>query len=92
MTTATTPHGTLTVMDSLDADDRRELAELADTYRETPPKLRARIIAAGRKGGRPADIQRAIGHLFTYNYVAGLIREDKRATAKKAAETDAEAS
>jgi len=66
---------TLAGMDEL---TRKGLEAAASAYQEAPAKLRAVILAAGRKGDRPADIVKAIGHVYTYDYVARLVREDRK--------------
>lgn len=72
--TVLSEHATLSDMDETTA---RELADAAEAYEQAPVRLRAAIVAAARKGERPADITRAIGHAFTYEYVARLIRKDR---------------
>lgn len=67
-------HATLTQVDD---DTRRELAAAADAYEQAPARLRAAIVAAARRGERPADIVRAIRHTYTYDYVARIVREDR---------------
>lgn len=57
---------------------RERLEQAGRTYREAPAELRAVILASGRAGDKPADIQKAIGHVYTYDYVARLVREDRR--------------
>lgn len=69
-------HETLTGMDE---ETRRGLAEAADDVVNGPDRLKARIIAAGRKGDRPADIHKVIYPAYTYDYVARLVREDREA-------------
>lgn len=61
----------------VDDDTRRVLEEAADAYENAPVRLRAEILAAARKGERPAAITRAIRHAYTYEYVGRLIRTDK---------------
>jgi hypothetical protein len=61
----------------VDDETRQELEAAADQYRQAPDTLKAAIIAAGRRGDRPADIVRAIKHVYTYDYVARLIRNDR---------------
>lgn len=75
--TVITEHATLTDMDESTA---RELAEAAEAYEQAPVRLRAVILAAARKGEKPADITRAIRHTYTYEYVARLIRKDRADT------------
>jgi len=74
-------HETLTDMDESAA---RELAEAAEAYdkaagalEKASAGLRAAILDAARNGGRPAEIVRAISHVYTYEYVARLIRQDR---------------
>jgi hypothetical protein len=59
----------------VDEQTRQELAAAADAYIQAPENLKAAIIAAAAKGEKPADIARAIGYAYTYDYVAKLIRE-----------------
>lgn len=67
-------HATLTRMD----DARRQaLEDAAGAYKQAPAALRDTIIAAGRSGERPADIVKAIGYVFTYDYVARIVRQDR---------------
>ena len=66
---------TLTAMDDA---TKQELAALGAVYRETPAKLREAVIAAGRRGDKPAEIHRAIGYVWTYDYVAKLVRDDRK--------------
>jgi len=63
----------------VDAVTRQELEDAADTYAMAPARLQAAILAAARQGDKPALIARAIGHVYTYDYVARLVRLDKRA-------------
>lgn len=59
-------------------DETRQALEVAaDTYAMAPARLQAAILAAARKGGKPADIARAINYVYTYDYVARLIRKDR---------------
>lgn len=74
-------HETLTDMDEATA---RELAEAAEAYDRATAALdkasaglRGAILDAARNGERPADIVRAISHVYTYEYVARLIRADR---------------
>ena len=61
-------------------DDTRQALEVAaDIYAMAPARLQAAILAAARKGDKPAEIARAIGYVYTYDYVARLVRKDKRA-------------
>jgi len=66
----------------MDEATRQALAEAADNYVKAPDRLKAQILAAGRKGDKPADIVKAIGYAYTYDYVARLVREDRAARAK----------
>lgn len=63
----------------MDEQTRQRLAAAADAYEQAPRDLKAEIIAAGRKGDKPSEIVRAIRHVYTYDYVARLVREDKAA-------------
>lgn len=79
--TAIMEHATLADMDESTA---RELAEAADAYgkavdalEKRSADLRAAIVDAARNGERPADIVRAIRHVYTYEYVGRLIRKDR---------------
>ena len=73
--TAILDHETLT---GVDDSMRRRLADAADVYERAPVELRAAIVDAARAGDRPASIVRAIRYVFTYDYVAKLIRDDRR--------------
>jgi hypothetical protein len=63
----------------LSDEDRSALAELADHVEHGPARLKARILAAAANGGRPSEITKAIGHVYTYDYVATLTREVRKA-------------
>ena len=67
-------HETLT---GVDEDTRQALVLAADNYEHGPARLQAAILAAARKGEKPAAIARAIGYVYTYDYVARLVRRDK---------------
>ena len=69
-------HETLT---GVDEDTRQSLVLAADNYEHGPARLQAAILAAARKGEKPAAIARAIGYVYTYDYVARLVRKDKSA-------------
>jgi hypothetical protein len=69
-------HETLT---GVDAKTRQALEDAADNYAMAPSRLQAAILATARSGEKPAAIARAIGHVYTYDYVARLVRLDKRA-------------
>ena len=66
----------------VDEATRLELDALADAYEQAPARLRAAILAAARKGDKPAEITRAIRHAYTYEYVARLIRADRAENAE----------
>lgn len=59
-------------------ETRQQLEAAADAFVQSPANLRAAIVAAGRRGERPAAIARAIRYVYTYDYVARLVREDKK--------------
>jgi hypothetical protein len=61
----------------MDDDTARELAAAAEAYETGPVRLRSAILRAARNGEKPADITRAIRHVYTYEYVARLIRQDR---------------
>lgn len=69
-------HETLT---GVDEDTRQSLVLAADNYEHGPARLQTAILAAARKGEKPAAIARAIGYVYTYDYVARLVRKDKSA-------------
>lgn len=73
--TAILDHETLT---GVDDSTRQKLADAADAYEQAPASLRAAIIEAARSGDRPRDIVRAIRYVFTYDYVARLVRLDRK--------------
>lgn len=58
-------------------ETRRELEALADAYERATPRLQAAILVAARNGEKPAAIARAIRYVYTYDYVARIIREDR---------------
>lgn len=68
-------HETLTDMDD---ETRRGLAEAADNVLYGPDRLKARILVAARKGEKPAVIHRVIHPAYTYDYVAALVRADRK--------------
>lgn len=72
--TAILEHGTLT---QVDPETLEKLATAADNYEHGPARLKAAILDAARNGEKPAAIARAIGYVYTYDYVAKLIRGDK---------------
>jgi len=59
----------------MDDQLRRELEEAADDVVHGRGRLRAAIFRAADAGERAADITKAIGHAYTYDYVARLVRE-----------------
>ena len=63
----------------VDQETRQALEVAADTYAAAPARLQAAILNAARKGEKPAAIARAIAYVYTYDYVARLVRKDKRA-------------
>ena len=63
----------------VDPETRRSLEVAADNYEHGPARLQAAILDAARKGEKPATIHRAIGYVYTYDYVAKLVRVDRRA-------------
>jgi hypothetical protein len=74
--TALLEHETLT---GVDEKTRQALQAAADTYAAAPARLQAAILAAARGGEKPAAIARAIGYVYTYDYVARLVRKDRAA-------------
>lgn len=74
--TALLEHETLT---GVDDETRQSLVVAADNYEHAPARLQAAILDAARNGEKPAAITRAIGYVYTYDYVAKLVRNDKRA-------------
>ena len=72
--TAVQEHETLT---GVDPETRQELGAAADAYAQSPAVLKAAILKAARNGDKPAAIVRAIRHVYTYDYVAKLVREDR---------------
>lgn len=74
--TAVLDRETLTAVDE---ETRQALKVAADNYEHGPARLQAAILAAARKGERPAAITRAISYAYTYDFVAKLVRSDRRA-------------
>jgi hypothetical protein len=74
--TAVLEHATLA---DVNEPTRQALATAADAYAQAPATLKAAILAAARSDpdNTPAKITRAIGHVYTYDYVARLIRQDR---------------
>ena len=62
---------------AVDDETRQKLAAAAGAYEEAPAQLKAAILDAARHGERPAAIVRAIRHVYTYDYVARLVRRDR---------------
>jgi hypothetical protein len=56
---------------------RLALKAAADEYEQAPARLKAAILEAARAGDKPAAIARAIGYVYTYDYVARIIRLDR---------------
>ena len=63
----------------VDPETRQALEDAADSYAMAPSRLQAAILAAARQGDKPALIARAISYVYTYDYVARLVRSDRRA-------------
>lgn len=63
----------------MDADRKARLAAKADAYERAPGELRTEILDAARAGDKPADIHKAINYVQTYDYVARVIRKDRKA-------------
>lgn len=55
------------------------LETAADNYVNGPERLKAAILKAARKPEKPGTIARAIGYAYTYDYVARLVRDDRKA-------------
>jgi hypothetical protein len=72
--TADTDRATLT---DVDPETRAELEQAADNYVNGPDRLKAAMVRAARKGHKPADIARAIGYAYTYDFTAKLVRADR---------------
>jgi hypothetical protein len=62
---------------AMDDETRRELGEAGEAYKQAPEVLKAAIRKSALKGDKPADIHRAIGYAYTYDYVANLVRQYK---------------
>lgn len=63
----------------VEEETRQSLKAAADNYENGPARLQAAILDAARSGEKPAAIARAIGYVYTYDYVARLVRRDKKA-------------
>ena len=60
----------------MDEQTRKALSAAADNYENGSLRLQKAIYRAAMvNGDKPADIARAIGHVYTYDYVAKLVRE-----------------
>lgn len=71
-------------LNGVDKATETELKEAARAYVEAPKRLKAAILrAAFERGETPASIVRAIGHVYTYDYVARLIRQEKQRRAEQ---------
>lgn len=57
------------ILRCVDPDTEKELGDLADVYSTAPAKLRAGILKAAAKGDKPAEITRAIKHVYSTDYV-----------------------
>lgn len=64
-------------LDRVQEDTRRELKDAAEAVRSGPSLLKVAICKAADEGERAADITRAIDHVWTYDYVARIIREHR---------------
>jgi hypothetical protein len=76
MTAVLEQRATLT---GVDEQTRQSLTAAASDYKEAPARLKTAILEAARSGEKPADVARAIGYVYTYDYVARLIRKDRAA-------------
>lgn len=74
MTTVLDQRATLT---DVEDETRQALKAAADDYEQAPARLKSAILEAARNGDKPADIARAIGYVYTYDYVARLVRQDR---------------
>ncbi|MBO0813596.1 MAG: hypothetical protein J2P30_00345, partial [Actinobacteria bacterium] len=61
----------------MDEETRQALADAGKAYKEAPAQLRRAVLAAADKGEKPARIHEAIGYVWTYDYVARLVREHR---------------
>ena len=80
MTAVLEQRATLT---GVDEETRQSLTAAASDYKEAPARLKTAILEAARGGEKPADIARAIGYVYTYDYVARLVRKDRKANPGK---------
>ncbi|MFF5261311.1 hypothetical protein ACFY4C_20405 [Actinomadura viridis] len=63
----------------MDADMKTELEQAAKAFEDAPKNLRAAILkAALDQGEKPATITRTINHVYTADYVARLVREERK--------------
>ena len=68
----------------VDAEMKTELERAAKAYEEAPKRLKEAILkAALEKGIQPAKITRAINHVYTADYVARLVREERKRRAEE---------
>lgn len=63
----------------VDPETRAMLETAADNYVNGPERLKAAILKSARRGDKPGTIARAIAYAYTYDYVARLVREDRKA-------------
>ena len=63
----------------VDQETRQELEVAADNYAMARPGSRRRSWRRPARGEKPAAIARAIDYVYTYDYVARLVRLDRRA-------------
>lgn len=75
MTAVLDERATLAIVDD---EVRRALEDAADAVNNGSGRLKAAIYAAADAGERPAAITKAIGHVWTYDYVAKLIRDYRK--------------
>ena len=64
---------------AVDQETWQSLDVAADNYVNGPARLQAAVLAAARSGEKPAAIARAIAYAYTYDYVAKLVRLDRKA-------------
>ena len=70
-------HATLT---GVDEATKSALEDAASAYEQAPARLKNVILDAARSDpeNTPAKITRVIGYVYTYDYVARLIRKDRK--------------
>lgn len=81
---------------SVDRETEAELARLAEAFEAAPKNLREGILRAAAKGAKPAEITRAIKHVYSSDYVERItldVRDPAGAPerARKRAEKEAAA-